>query len=77
MAEVKIQEGLWQEFVSTARKQRRKPEILAAKVLRDYLQRVDDEDLLARSEHAARRTKFRIEDTEEIIREYRRKKRRA
>jgi hypothetical protein len=50
VAEVKIPENLWQDFVAMARQQRAKPEALAEKVLRDYLQRVADEDLLAHSE---------------------------
>ena len=37
-------------------------------------QRMSDEDLLERSENAARQTRFEIEQTEEIVREYRRKK---
>lgn len=72
MPELKIGRELWQTFVAVAEKQKRKPEALARDVLRDYLRRVSDEELLQQSSAAARRTSFRMEETEEIIRQYRR-----
>jgi hypothetical protein len=74
LAEVKIPETLWQDFVAVAKRQRHQPEALAQEVLQEYLQRIADEDLLADSERAARRARFPIEKTEEIIRQYRRKR---
>lgn len=74
MAEVKIAETLWTDFVALAQRQRRRPEALAEKALRDYMDRLADEELIAETARAARRAKFRIQDTEEIIRQYRRKR---
>ena len=73
MAEVKIRDGLWQDFIVVARKQQKTPEALAQRVLREYLQQVADEELLARSEKNARQSRFSIGQTEEVIRKYRRK----
>lgn len=77
MAQLTIQEDLWRRFAAVAQQRRRKPEILAEGLLRDYLQRAADEELLARSEQAARRTSFPIGQTEELIRLHRRKGKRA
>jgi hypothetical protein len=57
-----------------AEKQRQKPETLANQALEDFLQRMADEELLARSTRAARRSTLRAVDTEAAIRRYRRKK---
>jgi hypothetical protein len=74
MAEVSIREQLWQDFVAVARQRRRKAERLAETVLRDYVRQVADEELLQRSARAARRTKFPIDQTEELIRRARRRR---
>lgn len=74
MAEVMIQENLWRDLVAVAQKQRQEPQTLAQKVLRDYVQRVSDEELLERSARSARRAKFRMADAEEIVRRYRSRK---
>jgi hypothetical protein len=73
MAELKIQESLWDDFVAVAEREKTPPHELAERVLRDYIQRVSDEELLARSERASRRARFRISDAEEIVREHRRR----
>ena len=62
------------DFVALAQKKQKKPEALAETVLRDYLTRVADEDLLAQSERAARGTRFPIRETENLIKQYRRRK---
>lgn len=72
MVELEIQDALWNELVAVAQRQRTPPQALAEQVLREFLQRASDEALLARSEQAARRTRFRIEETEEIVRQHRR-----
>ncbi len=77
MAEVIIRERIWQDFMAVARQKRRKAEKLAERVLRDYVQRAADEELLQRSEQAARRAKFPIDKTEEIIRRARRGRKRS
>jgi hypothetical protein len=71
LAEVVIREKLWKDFVAVARQQRQKAETLAEQVLRDYVQRITDEELLSRSARAARRAKFRMQETEEIVKKFR------
>ena len=75
MVELQIQDALWNEFVAVARRQRTPPRALAEQVLHEYVQRAADEALLARSEQAARRARFRIDETEEIVRQHRRSQR--
>jgi hypothetical protein len=43
-------------------------------VLREFLQRQADEELLEESSRAAQKTTFDINETEEIIRQYRKRK---
>jgi predicted DNA-binding protein (UPF0278 family) len=74
MADVKISETVWRTFVQAARARGRKPERLAEKALKVYVQQMGDEQLDAETRHAARKAKFRIADTEEIIRQYRRER---
>jgi hypothetical protein len=45
-------------------------------VLRDYVQRCSDEELIARSSDFARRAAIAMEETEEVIRRHRRQKKR-
>jgi ferritin len=73
MVKVPIREKIWEQFAALARRQRRKPEALAASVLRDYIQQVEDEELLEETTQAAQRAGYREEDVEELIRELRRK----
>jgi hypothetical protein len=75
MAEVTISENLWRDLQTVARRQRRKPGQLAEAALREYLRRLSDEELLARSEQAARRAPFRAGDSEEVVRQHRRQSR--
>ncbi len=77
LAQITIREALWEDIIAMAQRQRQKAEILVENVLRDYVRRIADEELLARSEQAARRSKFRIGETEAVIRRYRRKARKA
>jgi hypothetical protein len=71
MPELKISKGIWDDFVAIAEKRKRKPEALAQDVLRDFIQHFTDEELLERSCAAARRTPFRIEETEGVVRHHR------
>jgi predicted transcriptional regulator len=77
LAEVVIREELWKKLVALARRRRQKAESLAEQALRDYVRRAADEELLERSERAAHRTKFRISETEEIVRKLRRSRKRT
>jgi len=56
MPELKISQGVWNDFVAIAEKRKRKPEALAQDVLRDFIQHFTDEELLERSCAAARHT---------------------
>ncbi|NLX99190.1 MAG: hypothetical protein GXY83_23890 [Rhodopirellula sp.] len=72
MPDLKIGKGLWNDFVVIAEKRKQKPESLAQEVLRDFVRQFTDEELIERSSAAARRAPFRIEDSEEMVRQYRR-----
>ena len=74
MPDLTIRERLWADLVEVAGRQRKKPETLAQQVLLEYIQRVSDEELLDRSTAAARRAPFRIDSTEEVVRNFRQKK---
>jgi predicted transcriptional regulator len=74
MPTVEIRQRVWNDLVEVAEKQRRKPDALANQALADYLERISDEKLLARSGRASRRAPLRAADTEAAIRRYRRKK---
>jgi hypothetical protein len=75
VAEIKLGENLWNQFVIVAKKNRTRPERLAARVLRDYLARSADEELLAETEEAAQRKGATISKAEAAIKELRRKSR--
>ncbi|MBL8794184.1 MAG: hypothetical protein JNM56_09780 [Planctomycetia bacterium] len=74
MPEVSIAGKVWREFVQLAERQKRNPQALAETVLREYLQRAADEQLLADSRKDARKAKIASKDVEELIRQYRREK---
>ncbi len=71
MAAVVIHEKLWKDIVALARHRHQRAEALAEQALRDYVQRVSDEELIARSARAARGAKFRMEETEEVVKKFR------
>jgi hypothetical protein len=72
MVDVKIRDKVWKDLLVVARRKRRSPAALVERALEEYLQLVADEELIAQSRRDARRAKFRVEDTEEIIRQFRR-----
>jgi hypothetical protein len=73
MAAIQLAEDLWRHFVAMAKKKREKPELLAERVLRDYLLRKADEELLVRSESAAQRNGVTIPKAEGAGKERRRR----
>ncbi len=77
MPEIVIHKKLWNDLAATARRRRQRAEVMAENALAEYLQRLADEDLLLRSERAARKSKFRVGDTERIIRKWRRNRKGA
>jgi hypothetical protein len=74
VAELHIRDTLWREFVAIAEAQQTQPTELAEQVLRDFIQRLSDEELLAQSERATRRAGVRMQDAEQVVRDYRRRK---
>lgn len=73
MPEVKIRQRVWKHLVAAAEKHRQTPERLANQALSEFLGRMADEELLAQSGIAARRSPLRVKETEEAIRRFRRK----
>jgi hypothetical protein len=67
MADIKLRDQLWRDFVSVAKRKQKKPEALAERLLRDYLERVADEELLRSSVQTARRSPFSISQIEAVI----------
>jgi hypothetical protein len=74
MAEVRIRERIWENIKAAAAQQGERPEALANRALEEYLGRLADEELIARSSKAAKRTAFRATETEKVIGQYRRRK---
>ena len=68
-----IRENVWREFVAVGQRKRQTPEAIAQRVSRDYVQRVGDEELLARSARAAQRALFSIRDGDHLVPEFRRR----
>ncbi|MFO0969143.1 MAG: hypothetical protein U0793_26615 [Gemmataceae bacterium] len=68
-----FKETVWHALVDVARRRRTKPEILAEQAVADFLERVADEDLLADSETAARKTGLTVGEAEERLRAMRSK----
>jgi hypothetical protein len=73
MIELEIQEGLWNDFTTAARRLGTPPQALVEELLRGFVQRAADEELLASSEQSARGARFRADDAEELVRSYRRR----
>jgi predicted transcriptional regulator len=69
-----IRDELWNDLKAVAAREKKSPELLARRALREYVRRMADEELLERSHHVARRASFSIEDSEKVVRRYRRKK---
>ena len=77
MAEITVTEKVWRQLVEVAQRRRTKPENLADAALREFLQRQADEELLTKSSRAAQKTSFPISETEEIIRQHRKRKKKS
>ena len=77
MAAITIKENTWQDLVRAARRRRKNPEVLADQALCEFLQRLADEELLEKSSRAAQKAPFDIRDTEELIRQHRKRKKQS
>jgi hypothetical protein len=72
---VTICDSLWREYVAVMEKCGWDPQRLVQTAVLDHVQRLADEDLLAATEIAARRSpKLKGKNVEEVIRQYRREK---
>lgn len=74
MPEVKIKQGVWNGLKSAAARHGKPPEALANRALKEFLQRLEDEELIAKSRRAARRLPLREQDAEQAVRSYRERK---
>jgi hypothetical protein len=74
MPDLKVPQRVWDNLKAAADRRGKKPDALARQALSEFLDRLANEELLAESEKAARRTPFRLKDTEEVIRKYRRQR---
>lgn len=74
MAELKIEPSLWNGLKAAAARQGKQPEALARRALREFLERLADEELIKESRKAAAVAPFKIKDTEAVIRQFRRQK---
>jgi hypothetical protein len=74
MPTLTVERTLWRDLESVAHKRQLSAQQLALRALREYLQRADDEELLAQSNRAAHRARFTMSETEEIVRRHRRRK---
>jgi len=74
MPDLKIRQQLWNDLKAAAAREGQPPESLATKALQEFLARLADEDLIARSQRAARRSNLPIGETEAAIRRHRARK---
>ena len=73
--QVKISSNLWSRFAEEAQRLKRDPGRLLAELLREYLERMENERLIAESARAARRSGLtEDDDIESLIREIRNKR---
>ena len=73
--QLQVSARLWKDLMSAAERTSRKPQAMAKKALRDYLQRLEDDELFERSCEAARRSGFDFRNTESVIKALRKERR--
>lgn len=76
MQQIAVEPRLWSDIVTIADRKHQRPDAIIRQALREYLQRAADEELLIRSERAARRAPYRASQAEEIVRRHRQTPRR-
>lgn len=79
MLEIQLQVSarMWKNFVSAAERKSRKPQAMANEALRNYLQRLEDDELFEQSCKAARKSGFDFRKTEAVIKAMRKERRQA
>ncbi len=75
MPTMTVKQETYEALLQAAEKQHKRPETLLQRAVKTYLQQLSDDELLEESMKAARQAPFRIEDTEEVIRQFRKQKR--
>ena len=73
--QLQVSSRLWKDLMSAAERKSRKPQAMAKEALRDYLQRLEDDELFEQSCAAAKRSGFDFRKTEEVIKSMRRQRR--
>jgi hypothetical protein len=74
MHSVRIRDQIWTDLKTVAETRQGKPETLANQALREFLGRIDDEELITSSTVSAKRSGLRASDAERAVRQFRRKK---
>ena len=72
---IQIDPQLWNAFTSAIAKQRKKPQMILAKLIREYLEIQEDQTLFAGMRHDLRGRTMSDEEIVEFVRQYRREKR--
>ena len=72
---IKIDPKLWNEFANAASKQRKQPQTILAKLIRNYLEEQQDQHLFAGMRRDLRHRQMSDEQIVAFIRQYRRDKR--
>ncbi|MGA9995085.1 MAG: hypothetical protein WBP93_06715 [Pyrinomonadaceae bacterium] len=67
---------LWQEFERRARRERKQPAVLLARLLREYLEIADDVRLNEEMRREAQRSRYTPADAVRLVKEHRTAKRR-
>jgi hypothetical protein len=73
VATLSLKDSLWTDLLALARRRKKQPAALAEEAVREFLRRMNDEELLERSGQTARKTRLKPSRAEELIRQHRRK----
>ena len=73
--QLQVSARMWKDLMSAAERKSRKPQAMAKEALRDYLQRLEDDELLEASCADARRSGFDFDKREEVIKAWRKQNR--
>ncbi len=69
-----IQSDLWRDFENQTKAVKRQPIAVMAELVRDYLERVQDQKLLDEMRRDARASGYRASDAVKLVRAYRKEK---
>ncbi|CAG0948082.1 hypothetical protein ANRL1_04909 [Anaerolineae bacterium] len=74
---IQIDPQLWAAFTSAVAKRRKKPQIILAKLIREYLEIQEDQSLFAGMRHDLHGRTMTDDEIVEFVHQYRREKRSA